>query len=135
MRSLQTNRPLPPGCYPLLCSAEPGKMVAPRFRRQSMHCMQFHVPPLTRRQMLLRCANGFGAVALAGLLSDKAYGAGPASASSRNDPMVPRPPHFPPRAKNVIFLFMDGGPSQVDTFDPKPRLAKEHGQRIKMKVP
>ncbi len=46
---------------------------------------------------------------------------------------LPRP-HHAPRAKNVIFLFMDGGPSQVDTFDPKPRLAKEHGQPMKMKV-
>src|SRR5207237_7695812 len=51
------------------------------------------------------------------------------------DPLVARLPHHAPRAKNVIFLFMDGGPSQVDTFDPKPRLDREHGEKIRMKVP
>ena len=50
------------------------------------------------------------------------------------DPMAPRRPQYPARAKSVIFLFMDGGPSQVDTFDPKPRLDREHGQPIKAKV-
>src|SRR5262245_29814331 len=97
-----------------------------------MHCGRFIPAPLTRREMLLRCANGFGAVALAALFGDSAYGAG---SGGDRDPLSPRPPHYPARAKNVIFLFMDGGPSQVDTFDPKPRLAKEHGQPIKMKVP
>jgi hypothetical protein len=80
--------------------------------------------------MLLRCANGFGAAALAGLLGDSAFGAEP----SVKDPLAPRPPHFKARATSVIFLFMDGGPSQVDTFDPKPRLDREHGQPIKAKV-
>lgn len=97
-----------------------------------MHCNRFLQSPLTRRQMLRQCANGFGAVALTALLSDSAYSA---ASSELSDPFACRPPHFQPRAKNVIFLFMDGGPSQVDTFDPKPRLAKEHGQPIKMKVP
>ena len=82
--------------------------------------------------MLMQCANGFGAVALTTLLSDPAYSGVP---SGSIDPLAPRLPHFRPRANNVIFLFMDGGPSQVDTFDPKSRLAKEHGQPIKMKVP
>ena len=54
--------------------------------------------------------------------------------STRLNPLAPRRTHFPAKAKSVIFLFMDGGPSQVDTFDPKPRLAREHGQPIKMKV-
>jgi hypothetical protein len=80
--------------------------------------------------MLLRCADGFGAVALATLLGEPAYGAAPVE----RNPLAPKPPHFKARARSVIFLFMDGGPSQVDTFDPKPRLAKEHGQRIKVKV-
>src|SRR6266478_2533165 len=97
-----------------------------------MHCNQFLESPLTRRQMLRQCANGFGAVALTALQSDRAYGGVP---SGPTDPLAPRAPHFRPKAKNVIFLFMDGGPSQLDTFDPKPRLAKEHGQPIKMKVP
>lgn len=91
---------------------------------------------MTRREMLLRCAHGFGAVALASLLSEPAFGARAAMAGDRaKSPLAPQPTHFRARAKSVIFLFMDGGPSQVDTFDPKPRLAKEHGQRIQMKTP
>lgn len=82
--------------------------------------------------MLFRCANGFGAVALAALLNDESRGA---EISTRQDPLLPKPPHFKAKAKSVIFLFMDGGPSQVDTFDPKPRLDREHGNPIKMKVP
>jgi hypothetical protein len=95
-----------------------------------MHCRRFIDAPLSRRDMLLRCANGFGAVALAGLLGESAFGGG----SAAKDPLAPRPPHFKARATSVIFLFMDGGPSQVDTFDPKPRLDREHGQPIKAKV-
>lgn len=96
-----------------------------------MHCQRFQPAPLTRRDMLRRCANGFGAVALSSLLGDQAFGASPGV--DRN-PLAPRPPHFPAKAKSVIFLFMDGGPSQMDTFDPKPRLAREHGQPIKVRV-
>jgi hypothetical protein len=88
--------------------------------------------PLSRRDMLIRCANGFGAFALMALLGDKAFAG--ATASAGPNPMSPRPPHFPAKARNVIFLYMDGGPSQVDTFDPKPRLNKEHGQPFKMKM-
>jgi len=79
--------------------------------------------------MLTQCASGFGAFALSALLGDQALGA------ADKDPLAPRPSHYAAKAKNVIFLFMDGGPSQVDTFDPKPRLARENGQPIKMKVP
>jgi hypothetical protein len=81
--------------------------------------------------MLLQCANGFGALAFAALFGRSASAADPAPDKG---PFAPRPPHFETKAKNVLFLFMDGGPSQVDTFDPKPRLAKEHGQPIKAKV-
>jgi hypothetical protein len=49
--------------------------------------------------------------------------------------MKPRTPHYPAKAKSVIFLFMDGGPSQIDTFDPKPRLEKENGQPIPLETP
>ncbi|QVL32158.1 DUF1501 domain-containing protein [Telmatocola sphagniphila] len=80
--------------------------------------------PFTRRSFL-RASAGFGSLALSGLLQDRAY-AEPSSPT--------KPPHFPARAKSVIFLYMDGGPSGMDTFDPKPRLDKEHGQPIKMKV-
>jgi hypothetical protein len=90
------------------------------------HCRRYLPPPLTRREMLRRCAGGLGAVALAALLGDRAYGAA--------TPFTPKAPHFPARARSVIFLFMEGGVSHVDSFDPKPLLAKEHGQPFRMKV-
>jgi hypothetical protein len=80
--------------------------------------------------MLARCANGFGAVALAALMKDRAFAGG----SPVGNPLAPRPTHFRAKARNVIFLYMDGGPSQMDTFDPKPRLTKEHGEPFKMKM-
>ena len=91
-----------------------------------MLCHRRLPPPLTRREMLLRCAHGFGAVALTALWAEEGLAQEPASQ---------RRGHHPARADSVIFLYMDGGPSQVDTFDPKPRLDREHGQDIKMKVP
>jgi hypothetical protein len=78
--------------------------------------------------MLCQSAAGFGALALAGLWAERASG-GP-EAGGR-----PRGPHYRAKARSVIFLYMDGGPSQVDTFDPKPRLDREHGQPIGIKVP
>src|SRR4051812_41212756 len=51
------------------------------------------------------------------------------------DPLAPRPPHSPPRAKQVIFLFMSGGVSHVDSFDPKPRLFADHGRRVVLDHP
>src|SRR5260370_29312250 len=87
--------------------------------------------------MLSRSANGFGALALMGLLGGKAFGnalSSTADPARKPGPLAPRPPHFVPRARNVVFLYMDGGPSQVDTFDPKPRLQKESGQPFKMKM-
>lgn len=75
------------------------------------------------RRHLLECAAcGFGAVALRGLLADVA--------SAADDRLVRMAPHFTPRAKRVIFLFMAGGPSQLDLFTPKPRLKRDHGQRV-----
>src|SRR3954453_11123614 len=76
--------------------------------------------------MLRRCASGFGALALTGLLAGDSPGA---------DPLAPRPPHFPARAKRIIFLFMKGGPSQVDTFDPKPRLQRDDGKPLPFPKP
>ncbi|HTE20664.1 MAG TPA: DUF1501 domain-containing protein, partial [Armatimonadota bacterium] len=101
-----------------------------------MHCNNFAKAPLSRRELLLKTANGMGAVALTALLEESAFAAGaPAVDARKTNPLAPRKPHHPAKAKNVIFLFMDGGPSQVDTFDPKPRLVKEHGEPIKIKVP
>ena len=83
----------------------------------------------TRRAMLSRLGAGFGAVGLAGMLADE-FGAGRASAAGTNggNPLAPKMPHFAAKAQRVIFLFMNGGPSQVDTFDPKPALEKYAGQ-------
>lgn len=76
-----------------------------------------------RRRFLSQSACGLGAIALAELLSSD----GRTLASQPVDPLRPRPPHFTPRAKRVIFLFMAGGPSQLDLFDPKPVLTRLHG--------
>src|SRR6476660_3228780 len=94
-----------------------------------MHCRRF-LPLLSRRDFLAHSANGFGAVALAAMLNRRAD----AQSTAPANPLAPRPSHFPAKAKSVIFLYMDGGPSQMDTFDPKPRLTKENGQPIKTKV-
>src|SRR5205823_85973 len=90
--------------------------------------------PPSRRQLLLRCANGFGAVALTSLMTERAYG-GVLDSSPAANPMAPRAGQHPAKATRVIFLYMDGGPSQVDTFDPKPRLQRENGQPIRMQAP
>ncbi len=96
------------------------------------HCRRYMQAPLTRRQMLSRCAGGFGAVALAALMGDRAFGGDVVAAHSSNG-LAAKPQHFSAKCKNVIFLYMDGGPSQMDTFDPKPLLTSEHGQPFKMK--
>ena len=100
------------------------------------HCGRFTARPLSRREMLARCANGFGGMALLAIMADAAPGALAATAPAEvpANSLAPRPPHFPAKAKRIIFLYMDGGPSQIDTFDPKPLLAKEHGQPFKMKM-
>ncbi len=90
--------------------------------------------PLSRRELLMRAANGFGALALAALAGESAGAATDEATLGQLNPLAPRPSHYRAKAKSVIFLFMDGGPSQVDTFDPKPRLAREHGEPIKIKV-
>jgi hypothetical protein len=82
--------------------------------------------PPSRREWLRRVGNGFGSLALAGLLAEEESVS--AATSGANDPLAVKPPHFRARAKRVIFLFMPGGPSQVDTFDPKPRLTKDYGK-------
>lgn len=88
---------------------------------------------LTRREMLSRMGNGFATLGLLSVLGPQALAA-PQGRSSSN-PLAPRSPHFPGKAKRVIFLFMNGGPSQVDTFDPKPALDKYAGQVIPLNLP
>ncbi len=89
-------------------------------------CQRYQAQPSSRRDMLRRCASGFGAVALAGLAQDAAYSL--ESTQSEELGKAGHGPHHHVRAKNVIFLYMDGGPSQVDTFDPKPLLTKFNGK-------
>ena len=80
---------------------------------------------MTRREMLRRCGAGFGTIGLAALLGNVTARAAPGA-----DPLAPRPPHFPGRAKYVIQILANGGPSQMDTFDPKPMLTKYHGKQL-----
>jgi len=77
-----------------------------------------------RRDFLRSAGGGFGALALAALLADDGL------LASEIDPLAPKKPHHEPTAKRVIFLFMSGGPSHVDTFDPKPELTRLHGQKL-----
>src|SRR2546428_9244348 len=76
---------------------------------------------MTRREFLRSIGSGFGMLGLSGILG--------ASELGRN-PLEVRPPHFTPKAKRVIFLFLNGGPSHVDTFDPKPMLTRYHGMQV-----
>ena len=82
-------------------------------------------PPLSRREMLQRSSVGFGQVALASLLAEN-FPAQASAATRVAHSLAPRLPHFAPRARSVIFLFMSGGPSHVDTFDYKPLLERDH---------
>jgi len=91
-----------------------------------MQIRPFPTRPFNRREMLARTSFGFGALALASLMNEPAYAQTAAEGLKGL--------HHPAKAKSVIYLYMDGGPSQVDTFDPKPLLNKEHGQPFKMKV-
>ncbi len=86
---------------------------------------------ISRRRMLAQLGNGFGLLALTGLLAESEARA---DAPALN-PLAARPPHHTPRAKRVIFLFMDGGPSQLDLFDPKTRLARDNGKPLPFAKP
>jgi hypothetical protein len=94
----------------------------------------FFAPPhpqyRTRREFLTRAGNGFGLLALAGLLEQRGLLVSSADAAP-NNPLAPRPAHFAAKAKSVIWLFMNGGPSHVDTWDYKPELAKRDNQELK----
>src|SRR5882672_8441867 len=84
-----------------------------------------HLPPrlLTRRQMLRQMGTGLGVLGLTALLGDDGALVSAASGASLN-PLAPKAPQFPARAKRIIHIYLNGGPSQVDTFDPKPALSK-----------
>ncbi len=84
----------------------------------------------TRRQFLNRFGMGFGALSLAGLLGSQNASTAQAAGSALS-PLLPKSPHFPGKAKRVIHIFSQGGPSHIDTWDPKPSLAKYAGQDVK----
>jgi hypothetical protein len=96
--------------------------------------MSHHAPRLeenffTRRDFLNRCGMGLGGLALGSILGNAL---GLQAAETDLHPLAPKAPHFPAKAKRVIHLFMNGGPSHVDTFDPKPSLTKYHGKELPM---
>src|SRR5437764_3857286 len=89
-----------------------------------------HTPltnPLSRRELLQRSGMGLGMLGLIGTLDAAAVADAP---GSRKNALAPKKPHFAPKAKQVVHLFMNGGPSHVDTFDPKPLLDKYHGKPL-----
>lgn len=98
---------------------------------KTSHCQRYRPRAGTRREYLAQSAGGFGAVALSHLLSGTDLVSGlavTAESAERSDTLRLRPGHFDATAKSVIFLYMDGGVSQVDSFDPKPRLADFQGR-------
>ena len=98
----------------------------PQFLRGLMfhHCQRFVQQNGTRRDMLRKSAVGFGSVALAGMLGQ----------TEADGDLLPKKTHFDAKARSVIFLYMDGGVSQVDSFDPKPRLDKDNGKPFATKI-
>src|SRR5436190_802220 len=95
------------------------------------HAPNFEHLALTRREFLGRCGLGMGALSLASLVG----GLGSVNSSQADgfiNPLTPKQPHFPAKAKHVIHIFANGGPSQVDTFDPKPALATYAGKALPM---
>lgn len=96
-----------------------------------------HVQGETRRRFLGQAGYGLGMAALAGLLADDGFAAGPAknadetkSAAVPPDPLAPKPSHFPGKAKQCIFIFLEGAPSQIDLYDPKPKLNELNGKPL-----
>ena len=98
----------------------------------TQHSCHSWTPVFNRRDLLKQSAAGFGSLALAGLAAEVARG--DARRTSAN-PLAPKPALFEPKAKRVIFLFMHGGPSQVDTFDYKPLLKRDHGKPLPFAKP
>ena len=85
---------------------------------------------LTRRQFLCRCGMGMGAVSLAGLFGNLGLLSSVRAQEGYTSPLAPKDPHFPAKAKHIIHIFANGGPSHVDTFDPKPALEKYAGKLL-----
>ena len=88
----------------------------------------------TRREFFNTTASGLGALALGSLLTNDGVLSSAHAAASRPRPLAVRAPHFTAKAKSCIFLFMAGAPSQLDLFDPKPRLRELHGEKLPKEI-
>src|SRR5687768_7861143 len=101
---------------------------------QSSRLRPVDLPLLSRRALLRRTGTGLGMLGLAGLLNEAGLLAEEASAErtslKSSNPLAPRPSHFAAKARHVIHIYLNGGPSQVDTFDPKPALKKYEGKTL-----
>ncbi|MDB5384611.1 MAG: hypothetical protein JWM11_257, partial [Planctomycetaceae bacterium] len=91
-----------------------------------------HSCQLSRRQWLSQSACGFGSIALAGMLASDVSAA---ETAPNSGPLVAKVPQFPAKAKRVVFLFMHGGVSHVDSFDPKPKLTELNGKPLPIDKP
>src|ERR1051325_2829869 len=94
------------------------------------HAPNFEHFALTRREFLCRCGMGMGAVTLASLFGNLGLINSAQAEIGFGSPLAPKQPHFPAKAKRIIHIFANGGPSHVDTFDPKPALARYAGKPI-----
>src|SRR5580704_5108088 len=90
----------------------------------------FEAEYVSRRHFFRECGIGVGKIALAGLLTDSFTASSFGSPAVSQNPLAPRSPHFAPKAKRVIHLFMAGAPSQLDLFDPKPELTRLEGKPL-----
>jgi len=108
----------------------------PSHDRQPNHARGANLPAdhFSRRELLKRTGIGFGSLALAQMLGSQGL-LETARAAEALNPLAPKAPQFAPKAKRVIHLFMNGGPSHVDTFDPKPELTKRNGQELPINLP
>src|SRR5687767_11125613 len=103
--------------------------------------MRHHKPQLehlalTRREFLRRCGMGMGTLGLTSMMGSlPGFGASVSTAGADSSPLTPKAPHFAGKAKRVIHIFANGGPSHVDTFDPKPALEKYAGKLLPMDNP
>ena len=102
-------------------------------KTSSHHCGRYE-RFTNRRDFLKKAGAGFGLMGLAGLLQGDGLPGADVQSAGTLDPLSPRMPHYPAKAKSIIWLFMEGAPSSVDLFDPKPELTKRDGQRISIDV-
>jgi hypothetical protein len=90
-----------------------------------MKRLSHHWPVRTRREFFTQAGSGLAGMALASMAGQEQ-----AQAAKTVDPLAPKPGHHPAKAKSVIWLFMEGGPSHIDLFDPKPKINEMHGQPV-----